>query len=408
MFTKFHLSLIRILRYTGLAIVTSLSVGALASPITPAEVEQFFVRYMANGRSNVEMQYSLMESDASASGEHNDDHVHMSTISLYEVPAQMKLETEFLKELAKRWVFIHESEHALILPYLNPREPAADAHISVWMQFRLIQQTNENAADARAIARIWKKDGSEDARALAEAIIQFRDGDGPAHQTQCAIKETIATLSEHPERVATDVGEFRFVLDTAKRCAVETAGRLLANNVGEERAKTIMELPGVQETIANMHTALDRVATDYVSGRFVNDSATIRFAKEPAKSTPRDYHFYVSKDNVITRDTVLGGEGARGKVELMEAMSAPGTPERFFAIEGVKKIGNITRDKLNDTEIVFTRFVNTFAGTSAPRRARAFGIIADVIVTIDRRQPLGALYTEVNRRLMFELGYPNQ
>jgi hypothetical protein len=46
------------------------------------------------------------------------------------------------------------------------------------------------------------------------------------------------------------------------------------------------------------------------------------------------------------------------------------------------------------------------AGTSHERRARAHNIIADVIKNIDTREPLGALYTEVNRRLMFELGYP--
>ncbi len=398
----------RALRYGALALSASLGAGALASPITPIEVEEFFVRYMANGRSNVEMQYTLAESDAHASGEHNDDRVHMSTVSLYEVPPKMKLESELLKELAKRWVFIHESEHALILPYLSPRKPRDDAHIGVWTQFRLIQQTHENAADARAIARIWKKDGSAGARALADAVIAFRDGDGAGHQTQCAIREIIATLGERPELVASDADEFRYVLDVAERCAQETASRLLANSVGAEAARAIMQIPAVIQTIANIHTALARVVSDYESGRFQNNAATIRFASTDGKSTVRDYHFYVHADGAITRDTVLGGEGARGKQELLEAMSAPSSPERFFAIEGVKKIGEVTRDKLKDTEIVFTRFVNTFAGTSPERRARAFGIIANVIVSIDGRHPIGALYTEVNRRLMFELGYPIQ
>ena len=218
----------------------------------------------------------------------------------------------------------------------------------------------------------------------------------------------IATLGERPELVASDTDEFRYVFDVAVRCARETSNRLLANNVGAERASAIMQLPAVVQTIANIHTALAQVASDYVSGRFPNNAATIRFATTNGKPSSRDYHFYLNADNAITRDTTLGGEGARGKQELLEAMSAPSTPERFFAIEGVKKIGDVTRDKLKDTEIVFTRFVNTFAGSSPERRARAFGIIANVIVTIDARQPLGALYTEVNRRLMFDLGYPNQ
>jgi hypothetical protein len=381
---------------------------ALASPITPTEVEQYFTRYMANGRSNVEMQYTLSESDAFAGGEHTDDRVHMSTISLYEVPEKIVLDGEFLRELGKRWVFIHESQHALILPHLNPRHPGRDASIGVWAQFRLIQQTHENAADARAIIRIWKMDGSEAARALAEAIIPFRDGDGAAHQTQCAIKETIATLSEHYERVASDIDEFQFTLDTAEKCAHETAGRLLAGNVGATRATEIMQSSAVMQTIANIHTALVSIAKDYASGRFQNNAATIRFAKENGKTSARDYHFYVDTSNAITREAVVGGEGARGKQELMQAMSAPSTPERFLAIEAAKKLGVATKDKLNDTEILFTRFVNAFAGASAERRARAFGIIARVIVETDRREQLGALYTEVNRRLMFDLGYPAQ
>lgn len=78
----------------------------------------------------------------------------------------------------------------------------------------------------------------------------------------------------------------------------------------------------------------------------------------------------------------------------------------FYAVEGVKKIGNATLDKLRDTEIVLKRLVDVFAGPSHERRERAYSIIADVIKNIDSREQIGALYTEANRRLMFELGYP--
>ena len=87
-------------------------------------------------------------------------------------------------------------------------------------------------------------------------------------------------------------------------------------------------------------------------------------------------------------------------------MRAPGSSERFFAVEGVKKLGNLTLERLNDTEIVFKRFVDYFAGSSDDRRGRAYEIIADVIKNIDGREPIGARYTEFNRRLMFELGDP--
>ena len=397
-------------RMTGSGLLAMLfampGAGALAAPITATEVEQFFARYMANGRSNVEMQYRLSGIDAHASGEHRDDLVHMSSVSLYEVPAKIKLETEYLKELGKRWVFIHESQHALVLPHLNPKEPSLHAPIDAWVAFRLVQQTHENAADARAIARIWKIDGSQGARELASAVIQFRDGDGPGHQTQCAVKAMVATLDEHPEIVASDIAEFRFVLDIAKHCAVVTANRLLAENVGAASASAITQMPAFLQAVENIQTALGRVASDYESGRFKNTAATIRFSAIPSQSSPRDYHFYVGADNAITRDTVIGGEGARGKEELEEALRDRSNPERFFAVEGVKKLGNITRDKLSDTEIVFKRFVDVFAGTSLERRGRAYEIIADVIKNIDRRETLGSLYTEANRRLMFELGYP--
>ena len=369
-------------------------------------MEQYFVRYMANGRSHVEMQYRLSNADAYASGERNDDRVHMSSISLDEVPAKFKLDVENKDELGKRWLFIHESQHALLLPHLKPQEPSLHAPMAAWVQFRLVQQTHENAADARAIARIWKIDGSDGARALAAAVIQFRNGDGPGHQTQCAVRQTVAALAEHPESVASDADEMRFVLDTAQRCAVETANRLLAADLGAASASAVMQMPSVLDTIQTIRTALDRVALDYASGRFENTAATIRFGTIHGKSSPQDYHFYVGTGRVIQRDTVLGGEGARGKQELEQAMRAPGSPERRLAVEGVKKIGNVTRDKLSDTEAVFKRFVNVFAGPSDERRARAYDIIAHVIEDIDTREGLGALYTEANRRLMFELGYP--
>ncbi|HBY60582.1 MAG TPA: hypothetical protein DEH78_12225 [Solibacterales bacterium] len=391
---------------TTIAFLVALGAGAQESSITADEVEQFFVRYMANGRSNVEMQYRLSGSGEYASGEYTDDRVYMSTISLYEVPAKIRLETEYLRELGKRWVFIHESQHALVLPHLNPKEPSVHAPIDAWVAFRLVQQTHENAADARAIARIWKIDGSEGARELASAIINFRDVDRPGHQTQCAVRAMVATLNDRPELVASDVDEFRFVLDTAEHCAIVTENRLLTESVGAASASAVMQRPAILEALENIQTGLSRVARDYESARFENTAATIRFGTIHSKSSPRDYHFYVGAGNVITRDPVLGGEGARGKVELEEAMRVPGSPERFFAIEGVKNIGNLTRDRLSDSEIVFKRFVEVFAGTSHERRARAYDIVADVIRNIDVREDLEALYTEVNRRLLFELGYP--
>ena len=112
----------------------------------------------------------------------------------------------------------------------------------------------------------------------------------------------------------------------------------------------------------------------------------------------------IRSPQVIARQAALSV--TMSLIALTEAMSAPATPERFFAIEAVKRVGTITLDKLSDTEIVFTRFVKAFAGESPERRARAFGIMASVIATIDRREPLGALYSEVNRRLMFDLGFP--
>ena len=393
---------------TAIAFLAMLGAGAQAASITADEVEQFFVRYMANGKSNVEMRYLLSksESEAYASGEYSDDGVHISTVSLYEVPAKIKLGTEYLKDLGRRWLFIHESQHGLILPYLILKEPPRHVPITAWVQFRLVQQTHENAADARAIARIWKIDGSEGARELAAAIIQFRDVDGLGQQTQCAIRAVVATLTDHPELVASDVDEFRFVLTTAERCAIVTVNMLLGESVGAASAAAIMQLPAVLETLANINTALGRVASDYEEGRFPNTAASICFGTIHGTSLLEDYHFYVVADNLITRDAVLGGEGARGKKDLEEAMRAPGTPERFFAVESVKKLGNLTRERLSDTEIVFKRFVDYFAGSSDERRGRAYGIIADVIKNIDQRELLDALYTEVNRRLMFELGDP--
>ncbi len=382
--------------------------GAQATPITAEEVERFFVRYMANGRSNVEMQYLLSnsKSEAYASGEYRDNGVHMSTVSLYEVPAKIRLQTDDLKELGRRWLFIHESQHGLILPYLVPKEPPRHVPIATWVQFRLVQQTHENAADARAITRIGKIDGREGASKLAAAIIEFRDADGPGHQTQCAIRAVVAALNDHPELVAGDVDEFRFVLSTAERCATETVSLSLGENIGANGSTAIMRMPAVLETLAKINIALERVASDYETGRFPNTAASIHFGTAYSTSSPEDYHFYVGADNLIARDAALGGEGARGKKDLEEAMRAPGSPERLFAVEGVKKLGNLTVERLSDTEIVFKRFVDYFAGSSHERRARAHSIIADVIKNIDPRELLDALYTEVNRRLMFELGDP--
>ena len=392
----------------AIAFLAMLGAGAQAAPITAEEVERFFVRYIANGRSNVEMQYLLSksESESYASGKYSDDGVHMSTISLYEVPAKINLETEYLKDLGRRWLFIHESQHGLILPYLVSKEPPRQAPISAWVAFRLVQQTHENAADARAITRIWKIDGSEGASKLAAAIIEFRNADGLGYQTQCAVRAVVTALNDHPERVAIDVEEFRFVLSTAERCAKATVSLLLGESVGAASAAAIMQLPAIVATLANINTALGRVASDYENGRFPNTGASIFFGMIQRTSSPKDYHFYVGTDDLITRDAALGGEGARGKKDLEEAMRAPGSPERFFAVEGVKKLGNLTRERLSDTEIVFKRFVDYFSGSSDERRGRAYSIIADVIKNIDQRELLDALYTEVNRRLMFELGDP--
>jgi hypothetical protein len=381
--------------------------GANASPITPAEVEQFFARYMATGRSNVEMQYNLTVAMGTAESRRNDSHVYMGMVWMQEFPSTLKLENDFMRELARRWFFIHESEHALILPHLDPIEPSENAPIEVWTQFRLMQQVHENAADALALIKMWKKDGKDAALPIANAIIPFRTQyGGVTHQTQCALERAVATLGEQPERITSDNDVLLYAFEIAERCAYETALRLLTDNVGDKRAMAIMQSPEVVQTIAQIHLGLALVRKDNASGRFANNAGTTRFANEYGKSSPRDYHFYVGTDNTITRDAVLGAEGARGKVALTTAMSATTTEVQVLAVAAVKKVRVVSLDRLSDTEKLFVRFVNVFAGNSTERRMRAFAIIESVITEIDPREPLGALYTEVNRRLMFDLGYP--
>ena len=138
-----------------------------------------------------------------------------------------------------------------------------------------------------------------------------------------------------------------------------------------------------------------------------NNAGTIRFSAVPDSSTPKDYHFYIGDNGVITKDPSFGAEGAREKQEMIALMRSDGTPEQYFASATVGKLGKVTKDQLRDTIVVFERFVKIFAGNSPERRARAYGIMAMTIIGINPGASLGEVYTEMNRNMMFQLGYLN-
>jgi hypothetical protein len=381
--------------------------GSFARTITPEEVEAYFVRYSGIGKSDVELTISVVIQDEFAFVSQSDDGVYRSFVSLNGIPPAFKIPNERIEELALRWVYIHETTHGFVVPYLNPAFPSRNDSFDTWAAFGFQALANESAADARVIIELWRKDGAAVAEEFARHLIAFRDqapGD-TVHQTQQAINDALTALRQDPQRQLTDHEAFRMALDIGMLSAIATGRHLVEKYEGTEKAKEILDSSVVRNAINEIRVAFDRAVSANANGRFLNNAVTIRFSEGPNMSTEKDYHVYVDRRGVITREPVYGAEGAREKREIIELMISPSGPVEFFAGETVKRLGRITKDQYRDTVIVYDRFLRTFAGNDPVKRARAFGIMATTIATIDRRVPLGAAYSEVNRRLMFELGY---
>lgn len=391
----------------GLATCFALLSPACATSrvITPQNIEEYFARYASAGRSNVEIHFSTKGGDDTTTITKGDDGTFSAFISFYEVP--IATDDPELSEMLKRWVFIHEHSHALVAPYID-LPPTAPKQSAEWTAFMLVKLAGESSADARVIIEMWRKDGEERARRLAKTLVEFRSTRSVlSHRTEEAMKKTLTVLEAgHPD-LATDEGAFNLSLSIGKESAIATIRNIYRQHLTQERVDELVNSPQVSDATRLIESGFAKAEDAFSRGKFTNRAGTMRFAREENVSTAEDYHFFLGENGTIMREAVYGAEGARGKREMEELMRSDGTPLQFFAVETVKKLHRITKDQLGDTIIVYTRFAKLF-GNSPERLAKTYGVMAMTIAKADPRMGLGEIYTEVNRNLMFEVGYPKE
>lgn len=370
---------------TGTAIAMLLScttaVGAQTAE-TQAKVaaqtfslDAIFARYMAVGRSDVQITLSAAGEYASArvtpraDGSFACDVGGLRAASAGGDPARA--------ERMLAGLVIHEVTHCLTSPYAaelrsdDPDPAAAAAN-------HLVLLTLESVSDARAVIETARKDGALAARELVAMTLPSRlHAAGTGHGTAAALQSALAAATRDLAAVAGETQAF----DAAIRIGRDAAAHAFRDSLAARRKLDLSNSPIVIDATTRLDAALARAAHGFRFGRYANNAVTLRATL--GATTPGDVHMFIDTDGSARTLPVLGAEAAHALAELESLLASSQAPEHRLAIAWLQREGQLDAANLARCRSAFARLIRAFSDGSPAQTARALRVI-DVAIAQSR------------------------
>lgn len=340
-------------RRRPLAVLTLLLGAAAVQAAEPPPLAQAYARYLAAGRSDVEIHLAASRGDASARLQPLGD-------------GSFRCDVQGLAA-ARPAVLVHEVTHCLVSPYLAPlREGTPDPALE-----RLVLLTSECISDARAVIEVFRADGADAAAALVAAMLpQRRATASPSHATALALQKALQAVQERPATLDTPEAAFAAALSVGRDAAAQTLG---------------VPVP------AGLAAALARAQTAFSYGRHGNAAMTLH-ADVQDGGAAADRHWFIGPDGRLRDESPLGAEGAHARIALAQLLEADGPPERRLAARWLRRQGRLDVRGLEHVTQVLARFVRAFG-------ERALPVLQASIDDAPRQADLGDLLDEAAQRL---------
>jgi len=277
----------------------------MQAPQDPAyrTLELLYTKFLASGRSDVEIHLSPAGGRSGARIEPNSDGSFTCHVFGLQTPAGEIDSRPSMRMLAG--TLVHEATHCLVTPYALGIRPDGDDPASQ-IASSLVLLTLESISDARAVIELYRKDGIEAAQEFAALMLPHRlMATSLSHSTAPALRAALQLVCTEPGTVQDDEQAFAAALRIG-RTGAEYAFQRFARGTGRGE---MLEAQGFKEVSTALDTALERAVQAFHSGRYENNAATLRASGEVASAG--DYHFFVSADGKIRTEPALGMEGVR-------------------------------------------------------------------------------------------------
>lgn len=330
--------------------------AAAAAAAEPPPLARAYARYLAQGRSEVEIHLAEGTGDASA---------RLRPLGSA-AGGRWRCDVQGLPE-GQAGVLVHEVTHCLVGPYLAPvRDAAPDAAAE-----RLVLLASESISDARAVIEVFRADGLAAAEALAATMqAQRLAAASPVHATAPALQAALQAVRQGPQSLQAAEAAFAAALAIGRDAAAASLGQAVP--------------PALDEALAHARRA-------FAQGRLDNAAMTLHAGVEDGGAAA-DRHWFVSPDGRLRDEALLGSEGAHARVALQQMLAADAPPERRLAERWLRRQGRLDLPMLERVTQVLSRFVGAYG-------ARALPVLQAGIDEAPRQADLGDLLDEAAQRL---------
>ena len=282
-----------------------------AEPAPDAAFEQLsalYARYLAGGRSELEIHLSAAGRGASAHTRVQSDGIVSCRV------AGLQAAPGAAPQLAA--LLIHEVTHCLVAPHMaelaSPGEqPAAVA--ATW----LLGLMAESISDARVVIEVFRADGEPAAKSLVARMQRQRQhSTSLSHMTALALDAALLDVQARPQGLGSAAAAFARALEIGRLAALQT----LSQQLHAQGRQALLASTEFTAASAGAVAALARARQAFEHGRYGNHAVTLR--RVPDKVTEGDQHVFIDARGGVRRVDVLSAERAHSLVRARQIMAS--------------------------------------------------------------------------------------
>ncbi|MDP1534675.1 MAG: hypothetical protein Q8L92_13965 [Rubrivivax sp.] len=356
-----------------MALCTAVSAApASTAPALPESLPHLYARYLAQGRSDVEIHLSAAGAHASARTRAMADGSHSCHVSGLRLAGQGPAGDNGRLQLAA--LLVHEVTHCLVAPHVPALHSAAADGLALLNADRLLLLSAESISDARAVIEVFRHDGGAAAQALVALMLPQRLSPSSfGHSTALALRAALTLTQTQPQTLQTPAMAFAMALQIGRDSALQT----LSDKLLAEGRHDLLSHSHFTQVVAALDSALLQARRAFDNGRFANNAFTLRVSNDRASAA--DQHVFIDAGGGLRRIAALSAEGAHSLPALQALLAASPAPEHQLASQWLQCQGRLDTHSLAHLSPIMGRFLRAVSDGSFAQRERATQVLGSMI-----------------------------
>ena len=354
------------------------------------QLSALYARYLAGGRSELEIHLSAAGRGASAHTRVQSDGIVSCRV------AGLQAAPGAAPQLAA--LLIHEVTHCLVAPYMaelaSPGEqPAAVA--ATW----LLGLMAESISDARVVIEVFRADGEPAAKSLVARMQRQRQhSTSLSHMTALALDAALLDVQARPQGLGSAAAAFARALEIGRLAALQT----LSQQLHTQGRQALLASTEFTAASAGAVAALARARQAFEHGRYGNHAVTLR--RVPDKVTEGDQHVFIDAQGGVRRVDVISDEGAHSLAWLQAMVGASQASEHLLAVQWLRQEGRLDTHSLVRARQIMASFIRAVSGGQAAQAELATRLMGQTITESGHSGDLSELLDRTAQRIQLAAG----